>query len=48
MFWPAFFLPPKDIIEMPYADGAFAWNNGWYAADAPLIPLSPVTSTQAD
>lgn len=28
-FWPAFFLPPETILDLPYVDAAFMWNGGW-------------------
>ena len=31
---PAFFMPPKDFLELPYVDGTFAWNNAWWVSHA--------------
>ncbi|KAL1412911.1 hypothetical protein Q8F55_000660 [Vanrija albida] len=28
-FWPAFFMPPQQFVDLPYVDGTFAWNNAW-------------------
>ncbi|WVQ83005.1 hypothetical protein IAT38_005143 [Cryptococcus sp. DSM 104549] len=34
-FWPAFFLPPHEILTKDYVDGAFAWNNAWPMGNHP-------------
>ncbi|ORX40144.1 glycoside hydrolase [Kockovaella imperatae] len=33
MFIPAFFMPPKDFLTLPYVDGAFNWNSAWPQGD---------------
>ncbi|EIW73683.1 hypothetical protein TREMEDRAFT_37459 [Tremella mesenterica DSM 1558] len=38
-FWPTFFMPPKEVINLPYVDGTFAWNAAWSVAGNHTISI---------